>query len=427
MANLRVTWNVNTEQDMNRYRVYRSDSCSGAFSLLATVSHPQSSYLDTDPLLPTSAYKVTAIDNVNNESPLSSCVSYTQSVEPEEPEPVPTGVYVRQCAYGGLNNHSYTPSAFLDASTALVFLFWRGDVTCTMSDSRGQTYSDCGSGRVARPTDGYVQAFYSPNVTVGSTTLTATFSGAGATFMYMVAMEIGGASATFPIDDFAHGIASSGLSVSTNAFSPTSTVGAIVAFADCSTTTLRDQIAGVNATTLLTIDEITAVVEGISFTSNPGSNITARANTTSAMTAGAILAVAFQSESVAPTPPVLHSLTPATASIDIGEGQSFVITLTKPPTEVETTLIELIWSTFDDAASSPASATFSATSQVAAFTVTGLVETTVTVKVTYRGVTKTSLLTIEAPEVAVPSSPLPVAKQARVASNMLSLWTDYLL
>ncbi len=432
MPSLLIDWAVSPEGDVDRYRVYRSTSCAGAFTLLATVSHPQSSYLDTSPLTPTSAYKVTAVDTENFESVLSNCIAYTIPVPPPPDPPVPGSVTVRQAVYGGLNVTGYTwTTTPLSASTVLVFLFWRGDVTCTLSDSRGNTYTDCGSGRVARPGDGYAQAFYAKNITGGSATITATFSGSGPTFMYMVPVEVTGVNATTPIDDYASGTATSGTFVTTNTFSPTSTNGAIIAFADCSTTTLRDQIGGVNATTLLTIDEITAVVEGRIFTSSPGSNITARANTPSEMVSGVILAVALQTELTTPiTPPVLQSISPTTASVVEGGQQSFTVTLDTFPTAVETATILVTWSldlgsgTF---ATSPVSVTFSPFSKTASFTVTGYLNGEVNVAVSYRGITKNATLTIEDPVVTPPVTTLPLAKSARVAADPLSLWTDYLL
>jgi len=237
--------------------------------------------------------------------------------------------------------------------------------------------------------------------------------------------------ATTPIDDYASGTATSGTFVTTNTFSPTSTNGAIIAFADCSTTTLRDQIGGVNATTLLTIDEVTAVVEGRIFTSSPGSNITARANTPSEMVSGVILAVALQTELTTPiTPPVLQSISPTTASVVEGGQQSFTVTLDTFPTAVETATILVTWSldlgsgTF---ATSPVSVTFSPFSKTASFTVTGYLNGEVNVAVSYRGITKNATLTIEDPVVTPPVTTLPLAKSARVAADPLSLWTDYLL
>lgn len=426
-----VDWAVSPEGDVNRYRVYRASSCAGPFTVLATVTHPQSSYLDTAPLIPTSAYKITAIDTENFESSFSNCIAYTIPDPPPPDPPAPGAVAVRQAVYGGLNLSTYAwATAPLSASTVVVFLFWRGDVTCTLSDSRGNVYADCGSGRVARPGDGYAQAFYAKNVTGGSASVTATFSGSGATFMYMALVEVTGINTLTPIDEYASGVASSGTFVTTNTFSPTSTNGAILAFADCSITTLRDQIGGVNATTLLTIDEVTAIVEGVLFTSSPGDNITARANTPAEMTTGVILAVALQTEQTVPVvPPVLQTLLPATASITKGTQQSFTATLDSYPTAVETAVVTVRWSVDLSGilATAPASITFSPASKTASFAVTGLLNGDVTVSVVYRGVTKSAALTIEDLIVPPPITALPIAKSARVATDTLSLWTDYLL
>jgi len=246
----------------------------------------------------------------------------------------------------------------------------------------------------------------------------------------MALVEVTGINTLTPIDEYASGTASSGTFVTTNTFSPTSTNGAIIAFADCSGTTLRDQIGGVNATTLLTIDEVTAIVEGILFTSSPGSNITARANTPTEMVSGVILAVALQTEQTVPVvPPVLQTLLPATASVTEGAQQSFTATLDSFPTAVETAIINVRWGVeFPGVvATAPASITFSPTSKTACFLVTGLTNGYVTVSVVYRGVTKSAVLTIEAPIVPPPATALPIAKSARVAADTLSLWTDYLL
>src|SRR5262249_40235989 len=40
------------------------------------------------------------------------------------------------------------------ASAIIVAAFWKGDVTITASDDHSGSYTDCGAGRIARPTDG---------------------------------------------------------------------------------------------------------------------------------------------------------------------------------------------------------------------------------------------------------------------------------
>lgn len=428
MANLLVDWTANTEADMSLYRVYRASSSGGTFTLLATVSHPQSSYLDTAPLVPTSAYKVSAVDTTGNESTLTSAVSYTAPPVEPEPEPVPSTVGVRQIKYLGLNSLTGSlNSAILSGSTLQAFIFWRGNVTCTLSDNMGNVWADCGAGRLTRPSDGFMQAFYAKNVLAGAPAITATFSEGGATFMYMIVLEVVGAHAVTPIDDFSSGIMSSGTAMITNTFTPSSSKGMILAFADASTTTTTDQIAGINATNILTVDEVTALVEGITYETSPGSNITARANST-ASAVGGILAVCYGASLEAPPPnPVLQSVSPGSASIDIGQTQTFVITLDRPPQAVETALVEYNWSSFELPITMPASVTFSTNTVTGSFMVTALAPDTITISVTYRGITKTTTLTVEAPDVEVPTSPLPINTKGTVATNPLGVWTQYLL
>lgn len=427
MANLLVDWANNTEADMALYRVYRSSSPTGTFTLLATVSHPQSNYLDTAPIMPTSSYKVSAVDAVGNESSLTSAVSVTQE-PPVDIPPVDSTVDWRQSKYlgVGVTSGAFTLGPPLAGSTVVAFLFWRGNVTCTLSTSKGDTCADCGSGRVARPQDGFMQAFYAKNIVGGATTFTANFSGTP-TFMYMILVEVVGANTTNPINTFSSGTMSSGTAMITNSFSPSTNKGLILAFADGSTTTTRDQIAGINAENVLTVDEVTAIVEGLAFESALASNITARANTTSSAI-GAILAVCLGSDTIAPPPnPVMQSFTPLTSTIDIGETQTLVVTLDRPPQAVETALITYNWNTFELPITMPASITFSTNATTGSIAVTALAAGVTTVTATYRGVSKNVEVTVATPDIEVPTSPLPINTKGTVATDPVRVWSQYLL
>jgi len=75
-----VHWTANTEGDFNHYRIYREVD-GGSYSLLTSVN--TNNYNDTD--VSTSSaytYKITAIDNSNNESSQSSA---SGSVSPHAP------------------------------------------------------------------------------------------------------------------------------------------------------------------------------------------------------------------------------------------------------------------------------------------------------------------------------------------------------
>jgi hypothetical protein len=65
----------------------------------------------------------------------------------------------------------------------LVAVFWKGAVTITsVTDTQGNVYTDCGAGKLTRPTDGFLQTFGAFGITGGTTpTVTVNFSAASAT------------------------------------------------------------------------------------------------------------------------------------------------------------------------------------------------------------------------------------------------------
>src|SRR6266705_6411282 len=58
------------------FRIYRQDTPTGLFTLIATVPYPIVSYLDTTVIAGSSySYEITAVDYFNNESSISYIVS----------------------------------------------------------------------------------------------------------------------------------------------------------------------------------------------------------------------------------------------------------------------------------------------------------------------------------------------------------------
>jgi fibronectin type 3 domain-containing protein len=69
-AQVNLNWNANGESDIKAYKIYRSNT------LIATVTHPETTYTDTGLANGTSySFKISAVDNANNESAKSVAVS----------------------------------------------------------------------------------------------------------------------------------------------------------------------------------------------------------------------------------------------------------------------------------------------------------------------------------------------------------------
>lgn len=136
------------------------------------------------------------------------------------------------------NNTSGTSRAFAVTTTtagkaSVVALNWKNDVTVvSVQDTQGNSYIDCGAGRITRPTDGYAQLFGAQVVTGGTTpTITATWSGT-ATNIYAYQAQYGRAGTGTSIWDsvFGTGTATSGTSVTSSSVAPSGTSGALIAF-----------------------------------------------------------------------------------------------------------------------------------------------------------------------------------------------------
>src|SRR4051812_20420212 len=120
-------------------------------------------------------------------------------------------------------------------NAVLVCVFWKGAVTISsVTDSQGNTYADCGAGRLSRPTDGFLQILGANNITGGVTpTVTVNFSGGGGTEIDVYLLEYAGQNPSTLFDSVTGtGTATSGTTVTTGSFTPTVSVGAVFAFGD---------------------------------------------------------------------------------------------------------------------------------------------------------------------------------------------------
>ena len=116
---------------------------------------------------------------------------------------------------------------------AIVCVFWKNNTTISsVTDSQGNTYVDCGAGRLARPTDGYLQILGAKNI-IGGTTPTVTVTFAAAVIEKAVALvEYSGANTDSLFDSItATGTATTGSSVTSGNLAPGITNGAVLAFA----------------------------------------------------------------------------------------------------------------------------------------------------------------------------------------------------
>jgi len=93
-----LTWTANTESDLNRYNVYRSNSSGGSYTRIGQASKSTSpKYSDTGLQEATTYYYVVAaVDNSGNQSAYSGQASATTEGEPSGPSigprPAPIGV-----------------------------------------------------------------------------------------------------------------------------------------------------------------------------------------------------------------------------------------------------------------------------------------------------------------------------------------------
>ncbi|MBA7697670.1 hypothetical protein ES703_106338 [subsurface metagenome] len=83
---INLSWNENTEDDLDHYNVYRSGDAGGPYSEIGSADAP--TYSDTELAAGTTYYYVvTAVDTSRNESGYSEVASATTDGEPEPPLP----------------------------------------------------------------------------------------------------------------------------------------------------------------------------------------------------------------------------------------------------------------------------------------------------------------------------------------------------
>lgn len=126
-------------------------------------------------------------------------------------------------AYIGGNNQviqsgdPFTTSAYTGTSGNLMVLgiFWKGAVTISsVTTTDSATCVDSGAGRLSRPTDGFLQIYYCPNLGGGSKTYTIDFSGAESE-LNVYKDEFSGVLTVSPVETTATGTATSGTNVTT--------------------------------------------------------------------------------------------------------------------------------------------------------------------------------------------------------------------
>jgi hypothetical protein len=175
-------------------------------------------------------------------------------------------------------------------NAVLVCVFWKSDTTITsVTDSQSNTYVDCGAGRLARPTDGFLQIFGAKNITGGTTpTVTVNWNVGTAFEIDVYLLEYLGADISSLFDSVtATGTATSGSTLTTGNFTPTITNGAVIAFAGSNSGTTV--VAGASFTLRCGPAAYGEGVEDQIFTSSLGT-ITAGMDMGGALTKGGIIA-----------------------------------------------------------------------------------------------------------------------------------------
>lgn len=161
----------------------------------------------------------------------------------------------------------------------LVCVFWKGDVTISsVTDTQGNSYVDCGAGRLARPTDGYLQVLGAANIAAGANTVTVNFSASTSGSRELFIAEYSGVASSSPFDVTATGTHSAGGdTVTTSAFTPGVPAGAVVAFGvvNLVVTTSSMLVAGNAGTLRLTPTDWGEGVGDYIYGTSLGSNITA--------------------------------------------------------------------------------------------------------------------------------------------------------
>ncbi len=113
-----LLWVANTENDIAGYRIYRSTDNSYYEFIAEVIGGETTTFIDhglTDEML--YFYRITAIDEVPNESPQSDTVSYVPHTLP----PTPTGLTVTPLPEGGALNISWNP--ITDTSVAFYTIY----------------------------------------------------------------------------------------------------------------------------------------------------------------------------------------------------------------------------------------------------------------------------------------------------------------
>lgn len=173
-------------------------------------------------------------------------------------------------------------------NAVLICVFWKGAVTISsVTDSQSNTYADCGAGRLARPTDGFLQLLGAKNITGGTTpTVTVNFSGAANSIDVFLLEYSGQDTGTLFDSVTSTATATSGTTVTTGSFTPTISAGAVVAFAASDDT---NATAGTNYTIRSNVAASGEGVEDRIFSSSLGS-ITASMTLSAAVTKAGIIA-----------------------------------------------------------------------------------------------------------------------------------------
>jgi endoglucanase len=166
-SQINLNWTASTAADLNSYRVYRSTSATGSFSLIA--SPAVNSYSSTGLTASTTYYyQVSAVDNSNNEGARSSIASATTGAPPAKQMHV-AGISM------SLSGSSYIRASavitVVDASgtlvsSARVYGHWSvattdSDSATTNSSGRATVYSNS----LYRPASGKTYVFTVDRIT----------------------------------------------------------------------------------------------------------------------------------------------------------------------------------------------------------------------------------------------------------------------
>ncbi len=117
-ARVDLAWTPNAEPDIHHYKVFRSQTAGGPYTLVASTSGPTPSYTDTGVTnLTTYYYVVQAVDTASNSSPDSTEVSVTPI--DQTPVAAPTGLK----ATGGEGRVNLTWTASTEANFSHYFVY----------------------------------------------------------------------------------------------------------------------------------------------------------------------------------------------------------------------------------------------------------------------------------------------------------------